>query len=167
MRHYVKIYGRKIEKVRARMRREMAGWLAGWMAVGRGRRPACVRGPHLRGPPLPAAQPRLPPLHPPTLPPTLPPPQNGKTTVKCPKIQRLVTPQVLQRKRHRAAIKKERIVRKKAEVRPGWAAWRSVVLVVVCLGGGAWRVPVGWRVCRCVAALGAAPCLRARVSEEP
>ena len=41
--------------------------------------------------------------------------QNGKTTIKCPKIQRLVTPQVLQRKRQRAAIKKERIVRKKTE----------------------------------------------------
>ena len=45
------------------------------------------------------------------------PPQNGKTSVKCPKIQRLVTPQVLQRKRRRAAIKKERISRKKTEVR--------------------------------------------------
>ena len=44
-------------------------------------------------------------------------PQNGKTTIKCPKIQRLVTPQVLQRKRRRAAIKKERISRKKTEVR--------------------------------------------------
>lgn len=43
------------------------------------------------------------------------PPQNGKTTVKCPKIQRLVTPQTLQRKRRRAALKKERIVRKKTE----------------------------------------------------
>ncbi len=43
------------------------------------------------------------------------PPQNGKTTVKCPKIQRLVTPQTLQRKRRRAALKKERIVRKKSE----------------------------------------------------
>lgn len=41
--------------------------------------------------------------------------QNGKTSVKCPKIQRLVTPQVLQRKRRRAALKKERITRKKAE----------------------------------------------------
>ena len=41
--------------------------------------------------------------------------QNGKTSLKCPKIQRLVTPQVLQRKRHRAAIKKERISRKKTE----------------------------------------------------
>lgn len=42
--------------------------------------------------------------------------QNGKTTIKCPKIQRLVTPQVLQRKRRRAAIKTERIARKKTEV---------------------------------------------------
>ncbi|KAI7837957.1 hypothetical protein COHA_008262 [Chlorella ohadii] len=41
--------------------------------------------------------------------------KNGKTTIKCPKIQRLVTPQVLQRKRRRAAIKKERISRKKTE----------------------------------------------------
>lgn len=47
----------------------------------------------------------------------LPATQNGKTTIKCPKIQRLVTPQVLQRKRRRAAIKKERITRKKTEVR--------------------------------------------------
>jgi small subunit ribosomal protein S6e len=41
--------------------------------------------------------------------------RNGKTTIKCPKIQRLVTPQVLQRKRARAALKKARIVKKKAE----------------------------------------------------
>jgi small subunit ribosomal protein S6e len=41
--------------------------------------------------------------------------KNGKTSIKCPKIQRLVTPQVLQRKRRRAAIKKERISRKKTE----------------------------------------------------
>jgi len=41
--------------------------------------------------------------------------KNGKTSIKCPKIQRLVTPQTLQRKRHRAAIKKERITRKKTE----------------------------------------------------
>jgi small subunit ribosomal protein S6e len=55
-------------------------------------------------------------LLPPTCVPLPPlPPQNGKTTIKCPKIQRLVTPQVLQRKRRRAAIKKERITRKKAE----------------------------------------------------
>lgn len=44
-----------------------------------------------------------------------PPLQNGKTSIKCPKIQRLVTPQVLQRKRRRTAIKKERISRKKTE----------------------------------------------------
>jgi hypothetical protein len=36
---------------------------------------------------------------------------NGKTHSKAPKIQRLVTPQVLQRKRHRAAIKRNRIIR--------------------------------------------------------
>lgn len=41
--------------------------------------------------------------------------KNGKTTIKCPKIQRLVTPQKLQRKRARAAEKRGRIVRKKAE----------------------------------------------------
>lgn len=57
-------------------------------------------------------------------------PQNGKTTVKCPKIQRLVTPQVLQRKRRRAAIKKERITRKKTE-----AAEYHKLLVQVRGGG--------------------------------
>jgi len=41
--------------------------------------------------------------------------KNGKTTIKCPKIQRLVTPQVLQRKRARAALKKAKIANKKAE----------------------------------------------------
>ncbi len=41
--------------------------------------------------------------------------KNGKTTLRCPKIQRLVTPQVLQRERRRAAIKRERISRKKSE----------------------------------------------------
>ncbi len=41
--------------------------------------------------------------------------KDGKTSVKCPKIQRLVTPQVLQRKRARAAVKRERVVTKKAE----------------------------------------------------
>jgi len=41
--------------------------------------------------------------------------KDGKTTIKCPKIQRLVTPQTLQRKRARAALKKTRIARKKAE----------------------------------------------------
>jgi len=40
---------------------------------------------------------------------------NGKTHSKCPKIQRLVTPLTLQRKRHRAHIKRERIVKKKTE----------------------------------------------------
>ena len=44
-----------------------------------------------------------------------PPLQDGKTHLKCPKIQRLVTPQVLQRKRHRAAVKANRIQRNKAE----------------------------------------------------
>jgi small subunit ribosomal protein S6e len=41
--------------------------------------------------------------------------KNGKTTIKCPKIQRLVTPQTLQRKRARQALKKARITRKKTE----------------------------------------------------
>lgn len=41
--------------------------------------------------------------------------KNGKTSIKCPKIQRLVTPQVLQRKRTRAAIKKAKIATKKTE----------------------------------------------------
>ena len=36
---------------------------------------------------------------------------NGKTHSKAPKIQRLVTPQTLQRKRHRAAIKRNRIIK--------------------------------------------------------
>jgi hypothetical protein len=35
--------------------------------------------------------------------------KDGKTSRKCPKIQRLVTPLTLQRKRHRRAIKRERI----------------------------------------------------------
>ncbi len=66
-----------------------------------------------------------------------PVPQNGKTTIKCPKIQRLVTPQVLQRKRRRAAIKKERISRKKTEVRCGFFAgccWARMcyALAVLC-----------------------------------
>ncbi len=37
--------------------------------------------------------------------------KDGKTHSKCPKIQRLVTPLTLQRKRHRAHIKRERIVK--------------------------------------------------------
>lgn len=41
--------------------------------------------------------------------------KNGKTSIKCPKIQRLVTPQRLQRKRKESAIRKERITRKKQE----------------------------------------------------
>jgi small subunit ribosomal protein S6e len=41
--------------------------------------------------------------------------KNGKTSIKCPKIQRLVTPQALQRKRARAAIKRSRIAVKKTE----------------------------------------------------
>lgn len=41
--------------------------------------------------------------------------KNGKTTIKAPKIQRLVTPRVLQHKRARIALKKQRIERKKAE----------------------------------------------------
>lgn len=41
--------------------------------------------------------------------------KKGKTSVRCPKIQRLVTPQVLQRERRRAALRRERIARKKAD----------------------------------------------------
>lgn len=41
--------------------------------------------------------------------------KDGKTTIKCPKIQRLVTPQVVQRKRARAALKKNKIIKKKTE----------------------------------------------------
>lgn len=41
--------------------------------------------------------------------------KNGKTTLRCPKIQRLITPQVLQRERRRAAIRRARIARKKAD----------------------------------------------------
>jgi len=40
---------------------------------------------------------------------------NGKKHSKCPKIQRLVTPLCLQRKRHRNAIKKGRIAKSKTE----------------------------------------------------
>lgn len=35
--------------------------------------------------------------------------KNGKKFSRCPKIQRLVTPLTLQRKRHRAALKRRRI----------------------------------------------------------
>ncbi|GAB4817337.1 hypothetical protein N2152v2_004383 [Parachlorella kessleri] len=41
--------------------------------------------------------------------------KNGKTTLRCPKIQRLVTPQTLQRERRRNALRRERITRKKTE----------------------------------------------------
>lgn len=41
--------------------------------------------------------------------------KNGKTHSKAPKIQRLVTPVTLQRKRRRAALKKRRITTKKVE----------------------------------------------------
>lgn len=41
--------------------------------------------------------------------------KTGKKNSKAPKIQRLVTPVVLQRKRHRAAIKKARITKSKVE----------------------------------------------------
>ena len=37
--------------------------------------------------------------------------KDGKTHSKCPKIQRLVTPLTLQRKRHRAHIKREKIIK--------------------------------------------------------
>ena len=131
VRHYVKIYGKKVEKV--------GGWVTGsrraiqsmllcvrllLVAVMRPSRASLRRS---SGKPPPLLLPlqattaiRLAlmlttPLPPPA--PPLPSPrlQNGKTSIKCPKIQRLVTPQVLQRKRHRAAIKKERISRKKTE----------------------------------------------------
>ncbi|KAL6784328.1 RPS6 [Auxenochlorella protothecoides x Auxenochlorella symbiontica] len=41
--------------------------------------------------------------------------KNGKTTIKAPKIQRLVTPRTLQHKRHRAALKARRIESKKTQ----------------------------------------------------
>eukprot|EP01135_Chromosphaera_perkinsii_P005489 Nk52_evm38s352 gene=Nk52_evmTU38s352 len=41
--------------------------------------------------------------------------EGKKPTTKAPKIQRLVTPVVLQRKRHRLALKKERVVKNKAD----------------------------------------------------
>lgn len=41
--------------------------------------------------------------------------KNGKKHSKAPKVQRLVTPLTLQRKRHRLAIKKQRIVKSKAD----------------------------------------------------
>lgn len=41
--------------------------------------------------------------------------KNGKEVVKCPKIQRLVTPRTLQHKRHRAALKARRIESKKTQ----------------------------------------------------
>jgi len=40
---------------------------------------------------------------------------NGKQKSKAPKIQRLVTPQVLQRKRRRTALKKEKLAKSKSE----------------------------------------------------
>merc|ERR1739844_350831 len=39
--------------------------------------------------------------------------KDGKTVTKAPKIQRLVTPLVLQRKRHRLALKKKRAAKKR------------------------------------------------------
>jgi small subunit ribosomal protein S6e len=41
--------------------------------------------------------------------------KEGKTTIKCPRIQRLVTPQKLQRKRARKAEKMAKIAKKKSE----------------------------------------------------
>ncbi|KDD74799.1 ribosomal protein S6e [Helicosporidium sp. ATCC 50920] len=41
--------------------------------------------------------------------------KDGKTRVKCPKIQRLVTPRMLHHKRRLEAVKKNRIVRKKQQ----------------------------------------------------
>merc|ERR1711907_340247 len=41
--------------------------------------------------------------------------KNGKEYTKAPKIQRLVTPQVLQRKRHLSALKKKATLKKKTE----------------------------------------------------
>merc|ERR1711988_429360 len=41
--------------------------------------------------------------------------KGGKTYTKAPKIQRLVTPQVLQRKRHLSALKKKATLKKKTE----------------------------------------------------
>jgi len=43
------------------------------------------------------------------------PEKNGKKVSKAPKIQRLVTPQTLQRKRHRLAVKKSRQTKAKTE----------------------------------------------------
>uniref|UniRef100_A0A0B6YBR1 40S ribosomal protein S6 n=1 Tax=Arion vulgaris TaxID=1028688 RepID=A0A0B6YBR1_9EUPU len=45
----------------------------------------------------------------------LPEKEGKKAKSKAPKIQRLVTPVVLQRKRHRLALKKKRVVRKREE----------------------------------------------------
>jgi len=41
--------------------------------------------------------------------------KDGKTKTKAPKIQRLITPQVLQRKRHRLALKRRRRVKRREE----------------------------------------------------
>lgn len=46
----------------------------------------------------------------------LPPKEGKKQRFKAPKVQRLVTPQVLQRKRHRLALKKKRCLRRKEDV---------------------------------------------------
>merc|ERR1712216_819522 len=43
------------------------------------------------------------------------PEKNGKKVSKAPKIQRLVTPQTLQRKRHRLSVKKTRQTKAKTE----------------------------------------------------
>ena len=102
VRHYVKIYGKKVEKVRG------AAACVRVFAWRGARRCALVRvDPRTRR--LCSPPPPVPPA------PARPPPQNGKTSVRCPKIQRLVTPQVLQRKRRRASEKKSAIVKKKAE----------------------------------------------------
>lgn len=46
----------------------------------------------------------------------LPPKEGKKQRFKAPKIQRLITPEVLQRKRHRLALKKKRCLKRKEEM---------------------------------------------------
>jgi hypothetical protein len=123
VRHYVKIYSKKIEKVGGRegstkMRKENSVFtiLGGFQLF------FChSKGVSLQAPLADKLWKESCLSVQPTWPHSCSPPsdslllQNGKTSYKCPKIQRLVTPQVLQRKRQRAALKRERIVRKKAE----------------------------------------------------
>ena len=58
--------------------------------------------------------------------------KDGKKHSKAPKIQRLVTPLTLQRKRHRRAIKRERI-NKVSQAPPSSASWTSIQILGVTL----------------------------------